>query len=103
MTFPLPYVVTVSDGVSIRTLHPPNLGRFRPGIEAALVELLELGGAPVPAPAPRPAPPPPEDRAGAARSQGYTGDSCDMCGSWSMRRTGTCLSCDSCGTTSGCG
>lgn len=37
-----------------------------------------------------------------ARSRGYTGDSCQECGSMSMVRNGTCLKCDVCGATTGC-
>lgn len=37
-----------------------------------------------------------------ARTQGYTGDPCFTCGSLSTRYSGTCLVCDSCGSTSGC-
>jgi len=33
---------------------------------------------------------------------GYTGDQCDSCGSARMRRNGSCLVCDDCGTTTGC-
>lgn len=32
----------------------------------------------------------------------YSGDSCSNCGSFSMRRNGTCLICEACGTTTGC-
>lgn len=38
----------------------------------------------------------------AAKSQGYTGDQCDICGSARMRNNGTCKVCDDCGTTTGC-
>lgn len=34
---------------------------------------------------------------------GLTGDLCDSCGNFSMVRSGTCLTCTSCGATSGCG
>ena len=36
-----------------------------------------------------------------AISQGYTGDECFKCGSSKMRRNGTCLVCDECGSTDG--
>lgn len=39
----------------------------------------------------------------AVKFAGYTGDVCDRCGSSRMRRSGTCLVCDCCGDTSGCG
>src|ERR1700730_13380487 len=36
--------------------------------------------------------------------QGYTGEMCDTCGEFKMKRVGTCLTCDTCGTTAGsCG
>lgn len=37
-----------------------------------------------------------------ARQQGYTGDSCDVCGNMTMVRNGTCQKCMTCGNTSGC-
>ncbi len=37
-----------------------------------------------------------------ARLQGYTGDACGECGSFTMTRNGSCLKCDTCGATSGC-
>ena len=37
-----------------------------------------------------------------ARLQGYTGDACGDCGSFTMVRNGTCTKCDTCGATSGC-
>jgi ribonucleoside-diphosphate reductase alpha chain len=43
-----------------------------------------------------------QERAAQARVQGYTGDSCGDCGSFTMVRNGTCLKCNTCGATSGC-
>jgi ribonucleoside-diphosphate reductase alpha chain len=37
-----------------------------------------------------------------AKDMGYTGDECSSCGSMRMRRNGSCMLCDDCGTTSGC-
>ena len=37
-----------------------------------------------------------------ARRAGYTGESCGSCGSIRVRRNGTCVVCEDCGTTSGC-
>ncbi len=37
-----------------------------------------------------------------ARRAGYTGESCGSCGSIRVRRNGTCIVCEDCGTTSGC-
>ncbi len=37
-----------------------------------------------------------------ARIKGYEGDACGNCGNFTLVRNGTCLKCDSCGTTTGC-
>jgi hypothetical protein len=37
-----------------------------------------------------------------ARMKGYEGESCNECGNFTMVRNGTCLKCDTCGSTSGC-
>lgn len=36
------------------------------------------------------------------RSAGFTGSSCNECGSLQMVRNGTCEKCNSCGATTGC-
>jgi ribonucleoside-diphosphate reductase alpha chain len=43
-----------------------------------------------------------EQRRDEARGGGYTGDACGNCGNFRMRRSGTCLACDTCGQTTGC-
>ena len=42
------------------------------------------------------------DQRAQARLQGYEGDSCGECGNFTLVRNGTCLKCNSCGSTSGC-
>jgi ribonucleoside-diphosphate reductase alpha chain len=42
------------------------------------------------------------DRRVKAMMQGYTGDMCSECSNFTMVRNGTCLKCDTCGSTSGC-
>ncbi len=37
-----------------------------------------------------------------ARMKGYEGDACPNCQSFTLVRNGTCLKCDSCGSTTGC-
>jgi len=37
-----------------------------------------------------------------ARQKGYEGDPCSDCGQLTLVRNGTCLKCDTCGSTSGC-
>ena len=42
------------------------------------------------------------ERSAAARVAGYQGDSCPECGNFTLVRNGTCLKCDTCGSTTGC-
>jgi ribonucleoside-diphosphate reductase alpha chain len=37
-----------------------------------------------------------------ARARGYEGDNCHECGNFTLVRNGTCLKCDTCGSTTGC-
>jgi len=37
-----------------------------------------------------------------AQAKGYVGDMCAECGSFTLIRNGTCLKCDTCGSTTGC-
>jgi ribonucleoside-diphosphate reductase alpha chain len=37
-----------------------------------------------------------------ARMRGYEGESCVECGNFTLVRNGTCMKCDTCGSTSGC-
>jgi ribonucleoside-diphosphate reductase alpha chain len=37
-----------------------------------------------------------------ARLKGYEGDACGSCGNFTLVRNGTCMKCDTCGSTSGC-
>ncbi len=43
-----------------------------------------------------------EERRFQARLKGYAGDACGDCGNFTLLRNGTCLKCDTCGTTTGC-
>jgi ribonucleoside-diphosphate reductase alpha chain len=48
------------------------------------------------------APDPRFDKIREARMKGYEGDNCGECGNFTLVRNGTCLKCDTCGSTSGC-
>ena len=50
----------------------------------------------------KPAEPSKADQIALARMKGYEGESCAECGNFTMVRNGTCLKCDTCGSTSGC-
>jgi len=41
-------------------------------------------------------------RSAEARLKGYVGDACGACGNFTLVRNGTCMKCDTCGSTSGC-
>ncbi len=42
------------------------------------------------------------DQARTARMKGYEGDPCAECGNFTLVRNGTCMKCNTCGSTSGC-
>jgi ribonucleoside-diphosphate reductase alpha chain len=44
----------------------------------------------------------PLDARAKARLQGFSGDCCEVCGGFTMVRNGTCLKCNTCGSTTGC-
>ena len=41
-------------------------------------------------------------RAAEARMKGFEGDSCGSCGNFTLVRNGTCMKCNTCGSTTGC-
>ena len=43
-----------------------------------------------------------KQRATEAKLRGYEGVACTECYNFTMVRNGTCLKCDTCGSTSGC-
>ncbi len=43
-----------------------------------------------------------EQKRSIARQQGYEGDSCHECGNFTLVRNGTCMKCETCGSTTGC-
>ncbi|HEX8218846.1 MAG TPA: vitamin B12-dependent ribonucleotide reductase, partial [Chloroflexia bacterium] len=42
------------------------------------------------------------EQAAEAKLKGYEGEGCPECGNFTLVRNGTCLKCDSCGSTTGC-
>ena len=44
----------------------------------------------------------PLDARARAKMQGYEGDPCGECGNYTLVRNGTCMKCNTCGSTSGC-
>ena len=37
-----------------------------------------------------------------AKAKGYEGEACGNCGNFTLVRNGTCMKCDTCGSTTGC-
>jgi ribonucleoside-diphosphate reductase alpha chain len=37
-----------------------------------------------------------------AKAKGYEGEACTECGNFTLVRNGTCMKCDTCGSTTGC-
>ncbi len=42
------------------------------------------------------------ERRAEAKAKGYEGEMCSECGNFTLVRNGTCLKCDTCGSTTGC-
>jgi ribonucleoside-diphosphate reductase alpha chain len=61
-----------------------------------------VGASASPAPMVRGSVQPMAEKVREALAKGYSGDACGTCGQFSLVRNGTCLKCDSCGSTSGC-
>ena len=95
------YVITVTDGVTLRTIHPAALGAAAPDVERIVRD--HLFGEAQPARAAHTADTGTFTQRELAFAQGFTGDACPSCGSFMMKRAGTCLTCQACGATTGCG
>ena len=103
----LAYVLIVTDGASLRTIHPAALGEGDARAVEDVVRRHVIGLEPAPVrPEPRPEPPSDRTRRAAlvevARASGFSGDLCDRCGNMQMKRSGACLTCQACGATTGC-
>lgn len=97
------FVLVVTDGRSIRTIHPNGMGAFAPKIERIARSLIGLPVSIVKRAEPPKAANATLTQGEIARQQGYSGDCCPQCMNFKMRRTGTCLTCDACGHNAGCG
>jgi ribonucleoside-diphosphate reductase alpha chain len=42
------------------------------------------------------------ERRAEAKARGYEGDMCSECSNFTLVRNGTCMKCDTCGSTTGC-
>ncbi|MFK8251660.1 vitamin B12-dependent ribonucleotide reductase [Ancylobacter terrae] len=89
-------VTTLRGGVTAATQGATAL-KQEPEIEAEA----ETAALPWSAPTPAAGPTKAEARA-IARAKGYEGEACPECQNFTMVRNGTCLKCETCGSTTGC-
>ena len=83
---------SISSAGFLRSRLPQSFGVFHPDAGADLAVTttpLVAAGAEI-------------DPRSRARIQGYTGDPCGECGNYTLVRNGTCLKCNTCGSTTGC-
>lgn len=106
--FNLPWTITVSDGVNIRSINAQALPAKDRDSVCALLNSYLFDNAPEKKAADthdRPLDPPSvmdtKTQVEIARAQGFEGQACN-CGSFNTKRNGSCLVCTSCGSTTGC-
>jgi ribonucleoside-diphosphate reductase alpha chain len=106
-------LVVMSGGADVRAAEPrpPNVTAFAqggPAVRAAAAPAFQAEpGAPVPDAEPRgwtmaSARAAAAEKRAEARAKGYEGEACGECGNFTLVRNGTCLKCDTCGSTTGC-
>jgi ribonucleoside-diphosphate reductase alpha chain len=94
---PKPFAPTASHASTVTALRTSTAYKPDPNVAPAAFPAGEVD--------PLPSPPPTRDAnllRAEAQMKGYTGDQCTECHNFTMVRNGTCLKCDTCGTTTGC-
>jgi ribonucleoside-diphosphate reductase alpha chain len=97
-------VVVMPHGANtVTATSPAHALQMRAG-EAVALAISEPTAAPIQATVALPEPTTMKqmDRRTEAKLKGYEGDCCGECGNYTMVRNGTCMKCDTCGSTSGC-
>lgn len=103
----LAYVLIVADGAALHAIYPNALDPEGTRAVEGIILRLGIGSAA------ETAAPDPMERLlegtirhatlrEAARASGFTGDVCGRCGNMQMTRSGSCLTCRACGSTTGC-
>jgi ribonucleoside-diphosphate reductase alpha chain len=72
------------------------------GVSPAALGVGAVDDLPFEAPAARPQAAKALDKRAEARMKGYVGEACPECANFTLVRNGTCLKCDTCGSTTGC-
>jgi ribonucleoside-diphosphate reductase alpha chain len=101
------YTAEEDGGTTYRTVDPtrPAAALPKPApvqTPAPAPVMAGVAAASSPAPMQRGSAQPIAERVREALAKGYSGDACGTCGQFALVRNGTCLKCDSCGSTSGC-
>ena len=89
--------VAASGGGNVTALHSAGATALKVEPEAKLSPTEALEKLNWQAPAPTKA-----DRRAEAKAKGYEGEMCGECGNFTLVRNGTCMKCDTCGSTTGC-
>lgn len=103
-----PWVICVSDGYTIRTIHPAAFHSddrdiIEPIIERTLIPSVRpIDRAMLMESKPKYPSTPEKSKREIAREHGYTGDPCGNCGEFRLKNSGHCQVCENCGTTTGC-
>jgi ribonucleoside-diphosphate reductase alpha chain len=98
---PAPQPVTATGGAQVHAFASSGATALKRDLAEPVTEtdLATLGfSAPVAAATSRPA----SEKRAEALMKGYVGDSCGECGNFTLVRNGTCLKCETCGSTTGC-
>jgi len=97
------FEVRPKTGEELETMVNQAAALPKPAPTTASVPMLAAAVSTAPAtPAQRGSAQPIAERVREAVAKGYSGDACGTCGQFALVRNGTCLKCDSCGSTSGC-
>lgn len=107
MSAPLPFVLVVTDGSGMRAFHRAVLPEnHRAAVDVivrhALARIAAMAQIPSPAAAAQVSTATMTQHE-ISRASGYTGEVCRACGSFATKRTGTCVTCEACGSNEGCG
>jgi ribonucleoside-diphosphate reductase alpha chain len=86
---------------NVTALHAAGATALKAEPEAKLSPAQALESLPWQQPQAQPQPTKSERRA-EAKARGYEGEMCNECGNFTLVRNGTCMKCDTCGSTTGC-
>ncbi|PWJ19209.1 vitamin B12-dependent ribonucleotide reductase [Jannaschia seohaensis] len=101
----LEVIKSVTSSGYLRKRLPKDLVALRGGADRVAAQIADAGGAvavATPEGSAAIAVAPKMDARAKAKMQGYEGEACGECGNYTLVRNGTCMKCNTCGSTSGC-